>query len=199
MHRRCHWPGITGIVLLLLLAGCGNTSNNSGTGQKNSGPPQSSSPFPAATTPATGDISTVSFTLRGGVTGMYTIRASSPTSKLRHGYREFTVDVANGDMSIYVAFYGYHGPATYTLSESVNGGDVRINFYRQSVSWDLSLRPEAQCALTIISVTPTPYAGIERMTGAFSCPLLPSSSPSHPLQPVAVSNGHIDVAIIAES
>ena len=127
------------------------------------------------------------------------IHASLPTSKLRHGYREFTIDVADADMSIYLAFYGYHGPGSYTLAEGLNGGDVRINFYLQGASWDLSLRPEAQCTLTITSDTPTMYAGIERMRGTFSCPLLPSSSPNHPQQPVVVRNGHIDVAIIAES
>jgi hypothetical protein len=43
------------------------------------------------------------------------------------------------------------------------------------------------------------YAGIDRMRGAFSCPLLPSSKLDHPQQSVAVSNGHIDIAIIVES
>jgi len=102
-------------------------------------------------------------------------------------------------MSIFLAFYGYHGPDTYTLSEDINGGDVRIDFDHESASWDLSLRPKAQCTLTITSDTPTMDVGIDRMKGAFSCPLLPSSSPNHPQQPVAVSNGHIDVAIIVES
>ena len=194
-----HRVATIGIVLLFLLAGCGNTGNNAAVAQKKTGPLQTGSPFPTATVPVANNMSTVSFTLHGGVTGIYTIRASSPTSKLRHGYREFTVDVADANMSIYVAFYGYRGPGTYTLTEGVNGGDVRINFYRQSVSWDLSLRPEAQCTLTITSDTPSLSTGIERMIGTFSCPLLPSSSPDHPLRPVAVSNGHIDVAIIAES
>jgi hypothetical protein len=53
--------------------------------------------------------------------------------------------------------------------------------------------------LTITSDTPTLHVGIDRMRGAFSCPLLPSSSPTHPQQPVAVSNGHIDIAIVVES
>jgi len=102
-------------------------------------------------------------------------------------------------MSIFLAFYGYHGPDTYTLSEDINGGDVRIDFDHESASWDLSLRPKAQCTLTIASDTPILHVGIDRMRGAFSCPLLPSSSPTHPQQPVAVSSGHIDVAIIRES
>ena len=127
------------------------------------------------------------------------IHASLPTSKLRHDHREFTIDVAHAGMSIFLAFYGYHGSGTYTLSEVSNGGDVRIDFDHESASWDLSLKPEAQCTLTIASITPTLHVGIDRMRGAFSCPLLPSSSPNHPQQPVAVSNGRIDVAIIVES
>lgn len=192
----------TGIVLLFLLAGCGNTSSTSGVMQKKpakTGPIETGSPFPTGIATVSNEMSTVNFTLHGGVTGIYIIHASIPTSKLRHGYREFTIDVAEAGMSIYLAFFGYHGPGTYTLSESVNGGDVRINFYQQSASWDLSLRPKAQCTLAITSDTPTTYTGIDRMRGTFSCLLLPSSSPNHPQQPVAVSNGRIDVAIIAES
>src|SRR6266481_6095701 len=207
MHRRwCHWLVPTGMVLLFLLAGCGNAGNSPGTVQKT--PAKTGPPLPGvsgdrpSTTNATtvaNDVSTVSFTLNGGVTGMYMIQASLPTSKLRHGHREFTIDVAHTDMSIFLAFYGYHGPGVYTLSQDINGGDVRINFYQDSASWDLTMRPGAQCTLTITSDTPTMYAGIDRMKGIFSCPLLPSSSPNHPQQPVAVSNGHIDVAIIVES
>ena len=203
MHRRgCHWLTSTGIILLFLLAGCGNPSNSQEVAQKtpaNSGPVETGSPFPTDIATVSNEMSTVNFTLRGGVTGSYTIQASLPTSKLRHGYREFTIDVANASMSIYLAFFGYHGTGIYTLSEGVNGGDVRINFYQEAASWDLSLRPKAQCILTVTSVTPTEYAGLDRMRGGFSCPLLPSSSPTHPQQPVAVSSGRIDVAIILES
>jgi hypothetical protein len=203
MHRRwCHWLGATGMVLLFVLAGCSNAGNSPGMVQKTpakTGSLETSSPSTTNATTIANDVSTVSFTLHGGVTGVYMIRASLPTSKLRHGYREFTIDVAHAGMSIFLAFYGYHGPGTYTLSEDSNGGDVRINFDQESASWDLSLRPKAQCTLTITSDTPTTYVGIDRMRGAFSCPLLPSSSPNHPQQPVAVSSGHIDVAIILES
>jgi hypothetical protein len=163
------------------------------------GPLEVGSPSATDATTVANDMSTVGFTLHGGVTGIYKIQTSLPTSKLRHGHREFTIDVAHAGISIFLAFYGYHGPGTYTLSEDINGGDVRINFYQKSASWDLTLRPGAQCTLTITSDTPTIYAGIDRMRGAFSCPLLPSSSPNHPQQPVAVSSGHIDVAIIVES
>ncbi len=204
MSRRWyHWLVSTGMVLLFLQAGCGNAGNSPGVVQKTpakTGPLEIGSPFPTDATTVANEVSTVSFTLHGGVTGVYTIHASLPTSKLRHGYREFTIDVANAGMSIILAFYGYHGPGTYTLSRDSNGGDVRIGFDQGSASWDLSSSsPKAQCILTIASDTPTVYAGLDRMRGAFSCPLLPTSSPIHPQQPVAVSNGRIDVAIIRES
>src|SRR6266699_1871053 len=193
MHRRWyHCLGATGMVLLFLLAG-------SSPGVTQIGPPETGSPFNTRATTATNEVSTVSFTLNGGVTGVYTIHASLPTSKLRHGHREFTIDVAHAGTSIFLAFYGYHGPGTYTLSANINGGDVRVDFDHESASWDLSLRPKAQCTLTITSDTPSMYAGIDRMLGTFSCPLLPSSSPNHPQQPVTVSSGHFDVAIIVES
>ena len=207
MHRRWrHWLVPTGMVLLFLLVGCANAGNSPGVVQKTpakTGPPlpflSGGNPFPTNATTAANDVSTVSFTLNGGVTGAYIIQASLPTSKLRHGYREFTIDVADAGISIFLAFYGYHGPGTYTLSEDINGGDVHIDFYQESASWDLSLMPKAQCTLTITSDTPTMDVGIDRMKGTFSCPMLPSSSPSRRQQPVTVSNGHFDVAIIAES
>jgi hypothetical protein len=201
MSRRWyHWPVSTGMVLLFLLAGCGNAGNSPGVVQQKTGPLETGSPFPTDATAVANEVSTVSFTLHGGVTGEYMIRASFPTSKLRHGFREFTIDVADAGMSIILAFYGYHGPGTYTLARDSNGGDVRIGFDQESASWDLSSSsPKAQCMLTIASDTPTMYAGLDRMRGSFSCPLLPSSSPTHPQQPVAVSSGRIDVAIIRES
>ena len=190
------------MVLLFLLAGCSNLSNSPGAVQKTpaqTGPLETGSPFPTNATTVANGASTVSFTLYGGVTGVYAIHASSPTSKLRHGHREFTIDVEHAGMSIFLAFYGYHGPGTYTLSEDINGGDVRIDIDHENASWDLSLRPKAQCTVTITSDTPSMYISIDRMLGTFSCPQLPSSSPNHPQQPVAVSSGHIDVAIIVES
>jgi len=196
------------MALLFLLAGCVNAGNSVGVVQKT--PEVTGSSFPivsgssASSTGVmnhapTNEMSTVSFTLKGGVTGEYMIHDPAPTSKLRHGHREFTIDVAHAGMSIFIAFYGYHGPGTYTLSEGINGGDVHIGLDQGLASWDLSLRTKAQCTLTITSDTPTMSIGIDRMEGAFSCPLLPSSGPNRLLQPVAVNNGHIDVAIIVES
>ena len=201
------------MVMLFLLVGCANAGqaiclacNSPGVMQKTpakTGTLESGRSFPTNATTIANDVSTVSFTLSGAsayqYSGAYIIHASLPTSKLRHGHREFTIDVAHAGMSIFLAFYGYQGPGTYTLSEETNGGDVRIDFDQESASWDLSLWPRAQCTLTITSDTPSMYVGIDRMKGAFSCPMLPSSSPNHPQQPVAVSNGHFDVAIIVES
>jgi hypothetical protein len=212
MHKRwCYWLGVWGMVMFFLLAGCGNEGNSPGVAQNT--PAKTGSPLPVVPdgspfsvgginqtpTPTANELSSVSFMLNGGVTGEYVISTSTPTSKLRHGHKEFTIDVANAGMSIFIAFYGYHGPSTYMLSEDVNGGNVHINIEQKLASWDLSLRPKAECTLTITSDTPTMSAGIDRMEGTFFCPLLPSSSPTHPQQSVAVSKGHIDVAIIVES
>lgn len=202
MSRWYHQLVSTAMVLLFLLAGCGNVSTTPGVVQKAPGNTESlaiGNPHSTSPTSPTNDTSTVSFTLDGGARGAYAVQASLPTSKLRHGHREFTIDVAHTGTSIFLAFYGYDGPGTYTLSGYSNGGDVRIDFDQESASWDLSLRPEAQCTLTVTNDTPTIYAGIHRMRGVFSCPLLFSSSPNHPQQPVKVSNGQIDVAIIVES
>src|SRR5260370_35728966 len=103
MHRRwCHWLEATAMVLLFLLAGCSNAGNSPGVAQI--GPLETGSPFPTNATTVANGASTVSFTLYGGVTGLYTIHASLPTSKLRHGYREFTIDVAHPGMSIFLAY-----------------------------------------------------------------------------------------------
>src|SRR5260370_30384202 len=103
MHRRwCHWLEATAMVLLFLLAGCSNAGNSPGVAQI--GPLETGSPFPTNATTVANGASTVSFTLYGGVTGLYTIHASLPTSKLRHGYREFTIDVAHAGMSIFLAY-----------------------------------------------------------------------------------------------
>ncbi len=103
MRRRwCHWLEATAMVLLFLLAGCSNAGNSPGVAQI--GPLETGSPFPTNATTVANGASTVSFTLYGGVTGLYTIHASLPTSKLRHGYREFTIDVAHAGMSIFLAY-----------------------------------------------------------------------------------------------
>lgn len=143
--------------------------------------------------------SIISFTLSGGHTGQYTVRAALPTSKLRHGHKEFTIDVEQNGAAVFLVFYGYEGPATYTLAQNINGGDIHIALGQNTSSWDLSLQPKAQCTMAVQSITPMQNTNIDRMKGAFSCPLLFSSTPSHPVKPVTVSHGIFDVAIIVES
>jgi len=143
--------------------------------------------------------STVKFTLSGGNSGSYTVYAALPTSKLRHGHREFTIDVEHAGMSVFLVFYGYQGPGTYTLAEDINGGDVHIALGKDTPSWDLSLQLKARCTMAVQSDIPTQSVGLDRMKGSFSCPLLFSSAPNHPEKPVSVHNGSFDVAIIVES
>src|SRR5690242_12231267 len=49
--------------------------------------------------------STINFTLSGGNTGQYTVRAALPTSKLRHGHKEFTIDVEQNGAAVFLVFY----------------------------------------------------------------------------------------------
>jgi hypothetical protein len=185
------------LLIVLMLAGCGKAGGTI-----------SSSAIPA--TPGTeatstlassvgNDESVVTFTLSGAATGSYTVDAASPTSKLRHGHREFTIDVAQAKRFILLAFYGYAGPGTYTLSEVLDGGDVHIALGQPSASWDLSLQPTARCTMTISSDVPTSTIGLDRMKGSFACPRLLSSTPGSPQLPVAVRDGSFDVAIVVES
>ncbi len=128
---------------------------------------------------------------------LYTIHASTPFSKLRHGHQEFTINLAQTNKSLIIAFIGYTGPASYTITNSVNGGDVRITLGQQF--WDLSLIPTASCSLTIFSDIPTEQVGLHRMQGRFSCPVLPLGGLTKPTPTVAITNGAFDVLIIVES
>src|SRR5258708_3124381 len=107
MHgRRCHWLGATGMVLLFLLAGCGNAGNSPGAAQKapaRTGSLETGSPSSSIATILANEVSTVSFKLNGGVTGVYMIQASLPTSKLRHDYLKFTMHVAGSSGQIDIA------------------------------------------------------------------------------------------------
>lgn len=176
------------LLLLLLCAGC-------------AGPDAS----PAVrTTPSVGDRSSVvtastgsvaHFLFSGSRHARYTVYSSEPTSELRHGHREFTILLSDANVSLFIVFYGYQGPGEYTLSDAVNGGDVHIGLKHNTLSWDLLMQPTAHCSLSVASDTPTSNAGLDRMRGTFSCPLLLSSSPSNPQEPITVSDGAFDIAI----
>jgi len=180
------------VILLLTLTSCNASAPTSA--------PDTSVPT-ATTNPVTtaNAISTISFTLSGGVTGSYTLKSSPPLSKLRHGHKEFTIDLATTGQSIFLVFYGYNGPGSYTLTNGINGGDVRIDLGSGLGAWDLALQTHASCSLTIVSDTPTQDEGLDTMTGSFSCPHLPPSNPDHTKQPITVTNGQFTIIIIVES
>lgn len=127
----------------------------------------------------------------------YTIHTTAPLSKLRHGHQEFTINLANAHNSLIIAFIGYSGPASYTLANRTNGGDVRITLGQQY--WDLSLTPTASCSLTILSDIPTQQAGLDRMQGRFACPMLPPGGLDKTAHAVRGTNGTFDVLILVES
>lgn len=139
------------------------------------------------------------FTLSGGVDASYTLHATLTASKLRHGHREFTIDVVDGGNSLFIVFYGYQGPGSYTLTNAVNGGDIHIGLQHDAISWDLFMQPTASCQLIVASETPTGSAGLDRLMGSFACASLLSSSPQHAERPVAVTHGSFDIAIVVES
>lgn len=128
---------------------------------------------------------------------MYQIQSTNPMSKLRHGHQEFTINVVDAQQSLIIAFFGYTGPATYTLSNHSNGGDIRIAQGKEF--WDLALIPTLACSLTISSDLPTQIVGLHRMHGNFSCPSLPAGYLNTYRQPVAITDGRFDIAIIVES
>lgn len=183
------WLLLFGLLLLLAGAGCADSGKAQTTNRATS----------ASTAPAANIVSTASFTLSGGQTASYTLHTTIPTSKLRHGHREFTIMLTSAGVSLFIVFYGYQGPGHYTLSNAENGGDIHLGLQNDQVSWDLLMRPETECQLTVTSDTPEGSTGLDRMRGTFSCPLLYSSSPARPQQPVTMKNGSFDIAIIVES
>lgn len=180
------------VFMLLVLAGCGSPGIAS---SKRAAPLADST----ATAPTVTSDSRVTFTLTGGQKASYTLYAAIPTSKLRHGHREFTINVIDAGLSLFIVFYGYQGPASYILSNTVNGGDVHIGLQNDEFSWDLFMQPTASCSLIVASETPTSSVGLDRLKGSFACAHLLSSSPEHPERPVTVTNGSFDIAIVVES
>ena len=200
-----------GAVLMLLACGAGgNVSGPAEEATITAGPK-------GAATQVTGPgltLNTIHFSVTGEVAGSYTITSteltSQLTSKLRHGHREFTIEVANGGRSFIMAFYGYDGPGAYSLEGVINGGDVRVDLGKDSLStpvagstrstaWDLPQKEGIACSLHVTSDAPTQYTGTDRMTGDFSCPLLASTDPTLTQKNIAINDGHFDLFILVES
>lgn len=216
--------GMLGLLCLLLACGSYNTNTASQPAVGGASTPANSSPAgqtaltqtastPVTTAPAANN---VNFAVSGEVAGTYIIASTTQTSKLRHGHREFTLDVEHGDQSFIMAFYGYDGPGSYTLNGLVNGGDVRIALGKDSspalptssqtslsqaskntLAWDLPQRQGNSCTLQVISQTPTQLIGTDRLIGTFSCPTLASINPAQ--KPIALNDGHFDLLILIES
>lgn len=184
------------LIFIVLLTSCASADSNMKSASPTSTVLQSIS---TSTETKVKQASTIKFTLSGGNAANYTLHAVSPISKLRHGHYEFTIDITDMNVSIFIVFYGYQGPGNYSLSKTINGGDVHISLGDTAPSWDLSLQPKASCAMTVHSDAPTAIVGIDRMQGTFTCPLLFSSDPKYPQHPVTVHNGSFDIAIIVES
>lgn len=145
--------------------------------------------------------STITLPLTGAIDHTYTISATprTPTSKLRHGHKEFTFYLTDGSASLILAFYGYEGPRTYTLSAVINGGDVRIALDKEARAWDLSTHDSASCTLTIATDKPTSQPSISIMTGSLTCPILLPANPTHPDKSITLTNAQFTIAILIES
>jgi hypothetical protein len=189
-HR---WTTLVAITTFILLAACSGRGGTASTAGNAGGVTvrQAATPAPV------NDSSSASFTIDGALHGSYTIKATPPTSKLRHGHKEFTIFLTSGGNVFWIVFYGYTGPARYTLEAGINGGDVRIAL-NNAASWDLTMNPHATCSLLVASDTPTQEAGLDRMRGSFSCSALLSSNPRMPEKPISAF-GRFDIAIIVES
>lgn len=194
MQKQQPLPALLPLLgLLCMLTACGGTTSNQ------TQTDLTSTATPASTTPSPTLTNTISFTTSGQVNGSHTITSQVHTSKLRHGHKEFTIEVANAGQSVIMAFYGYEGPRTYTLEGHRNGGDVRIDFGKNASAWDLPMTPGIACTVDIESDQPTPYTGLDRMKGSFTCPRLNSINPAAQHRSIAVSDGHFDLFIIVES
>jgi len=142
-------------------------------------------------------LSQTNFAFAGAKQQNYQLRSATMLSKLRHGHKEFTIDIVDAERSLIIVFYGYTGPATYTLTNQVNGGDVRITLDNQY--WDLSLIPTLSCSLIIKADDPTATPGIDHMRGQFTCPTLPAGHSNISRHAVTIDNGQFDIAISVES
>ena len=182
-----------------MLASCGTAGNIDSAAKTQAAVTTSGGTTPSATKATAAKISTITFATTGNITGTYTIQSLLPTSKLRHGHREFTIVVANAGKSVIMAFYGYDGPRSYMLEGHKNGGDVRIDFGKGASAWDLPMTQGISCALHITHDAPTQEVGIDSMQGSFTCPRLVSTNPATPNKFITVQSGQFDLQMVVES
>ncbi|HEY4382925.1 MAG TPA: hypothetical protein VGN34_00410 [Ktedonobacteraceae bacterium] len=185
------------LFLLLCLSGlvaCGDAASGNAT-QANA----LLQPLPTNRAISSSQPSVVQFTLSGAENGHFLLQGDGITSKLRHDHLEFTIFLAAGNRSFFIAFHGYTGPQEYTLQSVTNGGDLHIAPGNGQPTWDLSLHQTATCQLHVESEVPTDVVDIHRMKGSFSCPALFSSGSGFTRKTVAVRQGSFDISIIVES
>lgn len=143
--------------------------------------------------------SVLGFTATGGLDGTFELRTSNTISMLRHGHKEFTIDLVDGSKMVFLVFYGYTGPGHYQLSNPINGGEAHISFGTTQTTWDLAATPGAVCDLTITSDRPTQYQGIDSMQGAFACPRLAPVISNQHIAPLSITEGYINILIQVQS
>jgi hypothetical protein len=147
----------------------------------------------------TGTTSTLGFTATGGLNGTFVLRTSNTISMLRHGHKEFTIDLVDGSKMVFLVFYGYTGPGSYRLSNPINGGEAHISFGTEQTTWDLATTPGAACDLIITSDRPSQYTGIDSMQGTFTCPRLAPVSSNQHIAPLSITRGYINIQIQVQS
>jgi hypothetical protein len=189
------------IVVLLLLfcsVACINSNNRSVyTTHTTHATNAQATRAPVLTT--TDTTSTLGFTAAGGLDGSFVLHASKTISMLRHGHKEFTIDLVDGTKTVFLVFYGYSGPGSYRLSNPTNGGEAHISFGTAQTTWDLTATPGATCELTVTSDRPGQYAGIDSMQGSFACPRLAPVISNQHIAPLSITRGYFNILILVQS
>src|SRR4051794_30496375 len=103
MQKQQHWRTLLALIsLTYILVGCSGHTSTSVTNT----PSLETTPTPATIAlPPPNLTNTISFTTTGQVNGVHTITSLLHTSKLRHGHKEFTIEVASAGQSVIMAFY----------------------------------------------------------------------------------------------
>src|SRR5579883_1329748 len=131
---------IVELLLLMSLVACtGSHQQNVSITHTPAGMNTSADTTPLST--AVDKTSTLGFTAMGGVNGTFLLHTSNTISMLRHGHKEFTIDVVDGPRTVFLVFYGYTGVGSYQLSNPINGGEVHISFGTARQTWDLAATP----------------------------------------------------------
>ncbi|GER90438.1 hypothetical protein KDW_46000 [Dictyobacter vulcani] len=112
MLKRCYL--CFGLILLtLLLTSCSQSMDSQAASHPIS---------PTAMAVRHNQASMTDFSLTGALQQHYQLQSTATISKLRHGHKEFTINIVDTTRSLIIVFYGYSGPGSYTLTNRSNGG-----------------------------------------------------------------------------